>query len=172
MENLPFIVLAFAGFVIIQTVVDSYHDHFIREADNAYDMVNKTANNLKRLKHASDGQKRDLNFAIAEWKVKAKNYNKLWHRLDAFNKGLSWAVLAVAVTLGFSLEWWWMIILTVFAMPIRWNIFDPVYNILRKQKLLYIGTVSDTDSISNSPYLILGIKLAWLGLMIGLMFWA
>lgn len=173
MENLLFIVLAFAGFVIIQSVIDSYHDHCIKEEEQCRDLADKCRNEIDKFdKVKANGLIQDLKFQIEDQLKWAKMWSKRWHRLDALNKGLSWVVLSVAITLGFGLPWWWMIILTVFAMPIRWNIFDPVYNMFRKMPLLYIGSVSDTDSISKKPYLMLIIKLGWLGLMIGIMFWA
>lgn len=94
-------------------------------------------------------------------------YNKRWHLVDAIIKGYVIAVLMWALV-GWS---WWILIFSEVAFAIRWFWFDLNLNWFRGMIPFYTGTVARSDQVTKSTTLQIGIKVFFLLVGIGLIWW-
>jgi len=102
-----------------------------------------------------------------DFQEKSLKANKRWHLIDSIVKGwvVAWLIFAFV---GLS---WWILIFAELAFAIRWFWFDLNLNWFRGMLPFYTGTVAKTDQVTKSTGLQIAIKVFFLLVGIGLIWW-
>jgi len=95
-------------------------------------------------------------------------HNKFWHILEAFIFSMVACTVFIALIRPQTTKQF--IFAMMFFFFLRWNLFDPILNLLRKLPFFYKGTVSLTDTINIPNVIYFALKLFGLGFSIQAMF--
>lgn len=104
---------------------------------------------------------------VHQQKALAKKYRKGWHRLDFVEKVVVFLFLLFLI-FGFS---FWVLLTLPLIGSIGWIVGDLSHNLFSKQRWNYVGDESDIDSTTKNVWLMVFIKLFFLGVSIGLIVW-
>lgn len=137
------ILLQFFAFFVLYWLADALHDSWFHK---------------DKLYHAFAERSSFTAEQRATYERLSLKFNKRWHSIDAAIKSIVIAVLAYAVV-GVS---WWVLILYILAMSLRWLWFDACWNWANGLPFWYRGTVSTTDSLKIPNWLFFTLKFVLL----------